>query len=83
MLEAVVIAIILFNIKLVRDVPFTGLRKIDVGGAVLSVLGMGGVVLGILVWQEGGAYVELLIAIGVVALVALAAWLMRRKRPAR
>ena len=80
MLEVVVIAIVLLNIKLVRDVPFTGLRKIDTGGAVLSVLGMGGVVLGILVWQEGGAYVGLLMAIGVVALVALAAWLMRRKR---
>ena len=80
MLEVVIIAIVLFNIKLVIDVPFTGLRKIDVGGAVLSVLGMGGVVLGILVWQEGGAYVGLLIAIGAVALAALAAWLVRRKR---
>ncbi len=80
MLEVVIIAIVLFNIKLVIDVPFTGLRKIDVGGAVLSVLGMGGVVLGILVWQEGGAYVGLLMVIGAVALAALAAWLVRRKR---
>ena len=80
LLEVVVIAIVLFNIKLVLDVPFTGVRKIDVGGAVLSVLGMGGVVLGILVWQEGGAYVGLLIAIGAVALAALAFWLVRRKR---
>jgi EmrB/QacA subfamily drug resistance transporter len=80
MLEVVIIAIVLFNIKLVVDVPFTGLRKIDIGGAVLSVLGMGGVVLGILVWQEGGAYVGLLIAIGAVALAALAFWLVRRKR---
>ena len=80
MLEVVIIAIVLFNIKLVVDVPFTGLRKIDVGGAVLSVLGMGGVVLGILVWQEGGAYVGLLMAIGAVALAALAFWLVRRKR---
>ncbi len=47
---------------------------------MLSVLGMGGVVLGILVWQEGGAYVGLLMAIGAVALAALAAWLVRRKR---
>ena len=80
MLEVVIIAIVLFNIKLVVDVPFTGVRKIDVGGAVLSVLGMGGVVLGILVWQEGGMYVGLLMALGVVALGALAAWLVRRKR---
>ena len=29
-------------------------RRIDVVGAVLSVLGMGGIVLGILIWQEGG-----------------------------
>ncbi len=72
MLEVVIIAIVLFNINLVLDVPFTGVRKIDVGGAVLSVLGMGGVVLGILVWQEGGVYVGLLMVIGVVALGALA-----------
>src|SRR6187551_1369337 len=69
-LEVVIIAIVLFNINLVLDVPYTGSRKIDVGGAVLSVLGMGGVVLGILVWQEGGAYVGLLMLIGVVALGA-------------
>jgi EmrB/QacA subfamily drug resistance transporter len=80
MLEVVIIAIVLLNIKLVVDVPFTGLRKIDAGGAVLSVLGMGGVVLGILVWQEGGQYVGLLMAIGAVALFALARWLVRRKR---
>ena len=60
--------------------PFTGLRKIDTVGAVLSVLGMGGVVLGILVWQEGGEYVLLLMAIGAVALGSLAYWLVRRKR---
>ena len=49
-------------------------------GAVLSVVGMGGVVLGILVWQEGGEYVGLLMAIGAVALALLACWLVRRKR---
>jgi len=43
-------------------------------------VGMGGVVLGILVWQEGGEYVGLLIAIGAVALWALARWLVRRHR---
>ena len=41
---------------------------------------MGGVVLGILVWQEGGEYVGLLIAVGVVALGSLAWWLVKRKR---
>ena len=41
---------------------------------------MGGVVLGILVWQEGGQFVGLLIAVGVVALVLFAWWLNRRKR---
>ena len=79
-LEVVIIAIVLFNINLIVDVPYTGVRKIDVGGAVLSVLGMGGVVLGILVWQEGGVYVGLLMVIGVVALALFAVWLTRRKR---
>jgi EmrB/QacA subfamily drug resistance transporter len=79
-LEAVIIAIVLSGIKLVVDVPFTGLRKIDALGAVLSVLGMGGVVLGILVWQEGGEFVGLLMAIGAAALALLAHWLVKRKR---
>src|SRR5262249_10306477 len=42
--------------------------------------GMGGIVLGILVWQEGGEAVGALIAVGAVALAALAWWLIRRKR---
>jgi len=37
-------------------------------------------VLGILVWQEGGAYVGLLMGIGAAALAAFALWLVRRKR---
>jgi hypothetical protein len=41
---------------------------------------MGGLVMGILVWQEGGAYVGLLIAIGLISLTALGFWLVRRKR---
>jgi hypothetical protein len=41
---------------------------------------MGGVVLGILVWQEGGEYVGLLIAVGALALYALSRWLVRRRR---
>src|SRR5829696_2552582 len=60
-LEAVIIAIVLSGIKLVRDAPYTGPRGVDVVGSVLSVVGMGGVVLGILIWQEGGEYVALTI----------------------
>jgi MFS family permease len=41
---------------------------------------MSGVVLGILVWQEGGEYVLLLMASGALALAALGRWLLRRKR---
>jgi len=80
MLEVVVIAVVLANIKLVRDVPYTGPRQVDVVGSVLSVAGMGGVVLGILVWQEGGEAVGALIAVGVLGLVALSYWLLHRKR---
>src|SRR4029453_9646335 len=49
-------------------------------GAVLSVVGMGGLVLGILTWQEGGESVGLLMAIGAAGLALLAWWLVRRKR---
>ena len=80
MLEVVVIAVVLSQIALVKDVQYTGKREVDAVGAVLSVVGMGGVVLGILVWQEGGDYVLLLIAIGALALWALARWLIRRHR---
>ena len=80
LLEAVVIAVVLSQIGLLKDVPYTGERQVDGVGAGLSVIGMGGVVLGILVWQEGGDYVALLIAIGALALWALARWLVRRHR---
>jgi EmrB/QacA subfamily drug resistance transporter len=79
-LEVVVIAIVLLGSRLVRDVPYTGPRQIDAVGALLSVLGMGGLVLGILAWQEGGEAVGLLLAIGAISLAALAYWLVRRKR---
>ena len=80
LLEAVIIAIVLSRIKLVKDVPYTGSRGVDAVGAILSVLGMGGIVLGILVWQEGGESVLALMAIGAVSMGALAYWLGRRKR---
>jgi MFS family permease len=51
--ELVIIAIVLFNIRLVRDVRYTGLPEVDAVGSGVSVIGMGGIVLGILVWQEG------------------------------
>jgi EmrB/QacA subfamily drug resistance transporter len=80
MLEVVVIAVVLSGMKLVRDVPYTGPREVDVVGAALSAFGMGGLVIGILAWQEGGEYVGVLIAIGAVGLGSLARWLVRRKR---
>ncbi len=80
LLEDVIIIVVLSGIRLVHDVKYTGSRQIDVVGAILSVLGMGGIVLGILVWEEGGEAVALLLALGVVCLGALAWWLVRRKR---
>lgn len=79
-LEVVIIALVLSGIGLVRDVPYTGDRRIDVVGAVLSSLGMGGLVVGILVWQEGGESVGALLAVGAVGLGSLVWWLLRRKR---
>ena len=79
-LEVAIIGVVLSQIGLVRDVPYTGSRQVDVVGAVLSVIGMGGVVLGILVWQEGGEYVGALMVVGAVALVLLSRWLIRRSR---
>jgi EmrB/QacA subfamily drug resistance transporter len=80
LLEVVIIGVVLSGIRLVRDAPYTGPRGVDVVGAALSVLGMGGIVLSILVWQEGGESVAALLVIGVIALAALVFWLSRRKR---
>ena len=80
MLEAVIIAVVLSGIKLVHDVPFVGSRSLDLFGSVLSIVGMGGIVLGILVWQEGGESVGALLAVGAVGLGGLVYWLRRRKR---
>ena len=65
LLEAVIIGIVLVQIGLVKDVPYTGPRGIDLVGAALSVFGMGGVVLSILLWQEGAESVGVVLAIGV------------------
>ncbi len=81
MLEAVIIAVVLLGSRrLLRDVPYTGDRGVDRVGSVLSVLGMGGLVLGILAWQEGGESVAALLAAGLAAMGALVYWLLRRKR---
>ncbi|HET9509047.1 MAG TPA: MFS transporter [Gaiellaceae bacterium] len=78
--EVVVIAIVLAGSRLVRDVKYTGTKGVDVVGAILSAIGMGGVVLGILVWEDGGEAVGALIAAGAVALGSLVWWLRRRKQ---
>lgn len=80
LLEFVIIVIVLLNIKLVKDVAYTGPREVDAVGSLLSVLGMGGIVLSILVWQEGGESVLLLMAVGLIAMLILAWWLIRRKK---
>jgi hypothetical protein len=65
---------------MVKDVAYTGEKGIDFVGAFFSIFGMGGLVLGILVWEEGGAAVGALLAIGAISLAAFAWWLVRRKR---
>ncbi len=80
LLELVIIAIVLLGSGRIKDVPFTGPRRVDSIGAILSVLGMGGLVVGILAWQEGGDAVAELLIVGVVGLGSLAWWLLRRKR---
>ena len=82
-LEVVIIAVVLSQLRLIKDVPYTGSRQVDAVGAVLSGVGMGGVVLGILVWQEGGEFVLLLLAVGALGLASLARWLLRQKRAGR
>lgn len=80
LMEAVIIAVILLNAGLIKDVKFTGPKKIDLVGALLSVCGMGGVVLGILLWQEGAESVGAVIGFGAIGLALLAHWLVKRKR---
>jgi len=78
--EVVIVGVVLVGSKRIHDVPYTGERKIDLVGAVLSAVGMGGVVLGILVWEEGGGAVVALLAVGFSGLGSLAWWLVKRKR---
>jgi EmrB/QacA subfamily drug resistance transporter len=78
--EAIIIAVVLSGIRLVKDVPYTGSRTIDLVGGALSVIGMGGIVIGILLWQEGAERVLIFIVVGAIALGLFATWLVRRKR---
>jgi MFS family permease len=80
MLEAAIIAVVLLGSGRIKDVPYPGDRSVDGVGAVLSIVGMGGVVLGVLVWQEGGESVAALLLLGVAALGGLVYWLGRRRR---
>src|SRR5690348_10329212 len=66
--EVVIIACVLLGLGRVHDVPYTGDRGVDVVGSILSALGMGGVVLGILVWEDGGGAVGALMGVGIGAL---------------
>ncbi len=79
-LEAVIIAVVLSGIKLIKDVEYTGSREVDVVGAVLSIVGMGGIVLGILAWQEGAEAVGALLVGGAIAMAGFGFWLVRRQR---
>jgi len=78
--ELVVIGLVLLGFRLIKDVPYTGDRHIDGVGAALSVVGMGGIVLGILAWEEGGEAVGALLVIGAISFALLGWWLLRRKR---
>jgi len=79
-MEALIIAVNPLKVMLMKDVVVDGPKKIDIVGALLSVFGMGGVVLGILLWQEGAESVGIVIGLGVVGLCLLANWLVKRKK---
>ena len=80
LIEALIIAGVLLGSGLIRDVPYTGDRAVDVVGSILSVLGMSLLVLGVLAWQEGGESVAILLIAGTVFSLALVRWLVRRHR---
>ena len=79
-LEGVIIGGVLLGTGLIRDVPYTGDRSVDVVGSILSVLGMSLLVLGVLSWQEGGESVAVLLVAGTLFSLALVRWLIRRRR---
>jgi len=81
--EVLVIVVVLVGTRRVQDVPYTGARGIDLVGGALSAIGMGGIVLGILVWEGGGGAVGALMAAGAVALGSLVWWLRKRRREGR
>ena len=84
LLEVVIIAVVLSGIKLVHDVPYTGIAASTSSVRVLSVVGMGGIVLGILVWQEGGEAVGVLARVGAVAMAGFAGgWCAASARASR
>src|SRR4051794_17693998 len=83
LVEAVIIAGVLLGTGLIRDVPYSGDRSVDVVGSILSVLGMSLLVLGVLAWQEGGESVAALLLAGVLFSFALARWLVRRRRESK
>ena len=67
-LEVVVIAIVLSAAGSSATCRTPARARSTSSARVLSVLGMGGLVLGILVWQEGGEAVGLLLAVGAISL---------------
>ncbi|MDQ2675293.1 MAG: MFS transporter, partial [Actinomycetota bacterium] len=79
-IEAAVIGVVLLGSGLIREEPFSGDRRVDPVGSALSVLAMSLLVLGVLVWQEGGEWVGVLLATGAACSVGLVWWLRRRKR---
>jgi MFS family permease len=83
LLEALIIGGVLLGTGLIRDVPYTGDRSVDVVGSILSVLGMSLLVLGVLAWQEGGESVAILLVAGTFFSLALVRWLVRRHREGR
>jgi MFS family permease len=80
LVEALIIGGVLLGTGLIRDVPYTGDRSVDVVGSILSVLGMSLLVLGVLSWQEGGESVAALLVAGALFSLALVRWLVGRHR---
>ncbi len=79
-LEALIIAIVLLKVNLIKDVVYTGKKVIDIVGGILSAVGMGGIVLGILIWQEGGDRILLFIVIGILALFSFYYWINKQAK---